>query len=234
MWRNRTLNRATDLWYTVFQGHPGFVFDLCHNNNHHRYCNTRNDWTRTYRHRDDNSLWGLTIHPVESALTLAPVVRGHLRALRQYDQVRYRGALAAYGWLFAWIGCALAIDWQKALLYVLVPQLFALYWLLGANYLQHAHTNELERFAASRNFLGLINPLCFNIGLHTAHHMQGTLHWSKLPQLHDQIRPQIHPALIEPSLLWYGCRSRTDRSVKSPYRKDDNVVGRYDRLGIGL
>ena len=32
----------------------------------------------------------------------------------------------------------------------------------------------------------------------------------------------------------FGCRSRTDRSVKSPYRKDDNVVGRYDRLGIGL
>ena len=55
--------------------------------------------------------------------------------------------------------------------------------------------------------------------------------------------PEIDPNWGEPGLTpaervygWntFGCRSRTDRSVKSPYRKDDNVVGRYDRLGIGL
>ena len=47
MWRSRWLNRLTDCWFTLFLGHPGFVFEVCHERNHHRYRNGEQDWTRT-------------------------------------------------------------------------------------------------------------------------------------------------------------------------------------------
>ena len=52
-----------------------------------------------------------------------------------------------------------------------------------------------------------------------------------LEDLSAQCAAMLKSILVESQL--FGCRSRTDR-LKSPYRKDDNVVGRYDRLGIGL
>lgn len=206
LWRSDCLNRITNYWFTVFQGHPGFVFDLCHNDNHHRHCNSHHDYTHTYRYRDDNSLLGLLIHPFESVVTLAPIVIEHLKVLRNERPSAWYAIRRQYHWLALWIGGALVLDWSKALVYIVVPQFVALFWLLGANYLQHAHTNETERFSASRNFLGAVNLLCFNIGLHTAHHLGGARHWSELPDVHAQIAHRINPALLEAGLLRYGLR----------------------------
>ena len=43
-------------------------------------------------------------------------------------------------WLGSW-ALLLAIDWHKAILFVIVPQLHGLHWLLATNYLQHAHAD---------------------------------------------------------------------------------------------
>jgi fatty acid desaturase len=47
IWRSERLNRVTDLWFTLLQGHPGYLFREAHIGNHHRYINGPLDRTRT-------------------------------------------------------------------------------------------------------------------------------------------------------------------------------------------
>jgi fatty acid desaturase len=223
LWRSPLLNELSHAWFTVFQGHPGFVFALCHQSNHHRHRNRSEDWTRTWRRWDDNDLLGFLRHPFESVVILVPHIGRHLAALRRAHPRVFRRECVHYLLLLVWNGSALAVDPVKALLLVIVPQLFALFFLLAANYFQHAHTDEASATAHSRNFLGLVNPLFFNIGLHSAHHLSGTLHWSKLPALHARIASRIDPRVVEPGFAAYclrvfilslfvpACRSRSLR-----------------------
>jgi fatty acid desaturase len=106
-----------------------------------------------------------------------------------------------------WVALAI-IDWQKYLLLVLLPQLHGLHWLLATNYLQHAHANgdEKNQYNYARNFYGLLNPMLFNIGLHTAHHEHPRAHWSNLPALHELYKNRVATELQEPSLLGYMVR----------------------------
>jgi len=59
----------------------------------------------------------------------------------------------------------------------------------------------------SRNFTGAVNVLCFNIGLHTAHHMEPGAHWSNLSAVHARLAPRISPAFIETSVWGYCFRA---------------------------
>jgi beta-carotene hydroxylase len=165
MWRSRWLNRLSDCWFTLFLGHPGFVFDVCHERNHHRYRNSEQDWTRTWRVRDDNCLIGFLRHPLDCAITLRPHIGAYLRAVRLHSPLVWRWICAQYLLLAVALVVAFVLDPLKALVLVVVPQLTALFFLLAANYLQHAHTDENSCATHSRNFLGLLNPLFFNIGI---------------------------------------------------------------------
>ena len=56
----------------------------------------------------------------------------------------------------------------------------------------------------ARNFEGLVNPLLFNIGLHTAHHENPHAHWSELAELHrHRFRARVDGALNERGLVPY-------------------------------
>lgn len=206
IWRSGMLNHLTDYCFTLLQGHPGYVFFPAHLDNHHRYVNRAEDYTRTYRRRDDNNLIGLALHPLESAWTLLPVVKEFLHVLWHERRTRFWKIFAHYLFLVGCIAIAFAIDWYKALLFVVTPQLAALFFLLASNYFQHAHTDETSSYSHSRNFLGWINPLFFNVGYHTAHHQDDRVHWSCLPQVHERISDRIDPRLIEKSFAWYCLR----------------------------
>lgn len=206
MWRRRRLNRVTDLVITALQGHPTFVFNPAHNRNHHRYRHGPRDVARTWRFGDDNDLRGWVLHPLQAATTVYPLVLAWLRGVRRRAPGAYRWYLLQYGvWLGSW-ALALAQDPGKALLFVIVPQLFGLHWLLAANDLQHAHADDAAPMGYARNFEGALNPLLFNIGLHTAHHEHGRAHWSDLPRLHAAYRPHIDSRLLEPSFPAYLLR----------------------------
>ena len=206
LWKSAALNRATDLWFTLFQGHPGFVFGPSHRDNHHVHRNGALDYTRTWRGHDGNSLVGLIAHPAQFAAAIAPVLLRHLGALWREQRGRFWEAVGHYAALSAVLAAAFCADPARAVLFVVLPQLCALFVLLGSNYLQHAHTDERSRWSHSRNFLGLINPLCFNVGYHTAHHEDGDLHWSELPAAHARIAGRIDARLIEPGFFAYCLR----------------------------
>ena len=218
MWHGRWANRATDYWLTLLQGHPTFVFWPAHVGNHHRFRHGPRDIARTYRPEfggDTNHLWGYLVHPLQAAWMLYPLFIRWLASLRVHGPGAFRYCMGQYAlWLSSWAGLLL-LDWRKALLFVIVPQLHGLHWLLATNYLQHAHADGRPLSRAqrktpgtalnyARNFEGLVNPLLFNIGLHTAHHEHPQAHWSELTRLHAQhYRCRVHPDLNEGGLLPY-------------------------------
>ena len=227
MWRHRGANRATDMVLTLLQGHPTFVFFPAHAGNHHRYQHGPRDVARTYRYGGDtNHLAGYLLHPFQAVWSLYPLFWRWLARLRRYWPGALRYCLWQYAaWLSLW-GGLLAVNPSKALVFVIVPQLHGLHWLLATNYLQHAHTDggpeRRLRLSYARNFEGWVNPLLFNIGLHTAHHEHGRAHWSELTRLHVQhYRHRVDPTLIERglvpymlrvfvlALIWPRCRSRS-------------------------
>lgn len=130
-------------------------------------------------------------------------------------------------WLTLWAG-VLIVDPVKGLLYVIVPQLHGLHWLLATNYLQHAHADGSAHGQRSglhgplnyaRNFDGMVNPLLFNIGLHTAHHEHSRAHWADLTDLHrDRYRHRVDPKLNEAGLLPYMMRVFVLGALNARYR----------------
>lgn len=219
MWRQRALNRATDLWITVLQGHPTFVFHPAHVGNHHRHRHGELDVARTYRFgRDSNDLCGWMLHPLQAIGVIYPLLLTWLARLRQRSPAAFRWCLAQYAiWIGSWIG-VLLLDPFKALVFVIGPQLFGLHWLLGANYLQHAHANGQSGIDYARNFEGIVNPLLFNIGLHTAHHEHARAHWSELPRHHRELVPRIDPRLLEAGFFSYAFRVFVLGSFIARYR----------------
>ena len=227
MWRHRGLNRFTDLWIAALQGHPTFAFVATHNANHHRFRHGPDDWARTYRFErgDTNDLCGWLLHPFQAALVLYPHFLAYLRRMKARHAAIWRWACFQYALVVAVWLLALIADPMKALIYVLLPQGVAMHWLLGANYLQHAHADGRSRWNYARNFEGSVNVLYFNIGLHTAHHEHPRAHWSDMPALHANLRHRVDPRLNERSLLAYIARvfvasafmpSRRSRSLMAP------------------
>jgi fatty acid desaturase len=204
LWHNGWLNRLTDFGLTVLQGHPTFVFYAAHNANHHRFHHGPQDVARTYRFGGDtNHLLGYLLHPFQALCVLFPLFFHSLRRMRRHRP----GAFVYFVLQYLAVGlfwCALAIvDCRRWLLFVLVPQLFGLHFLLATNYLQHAHADGRSTINFARNFEGWVNPLLFNIGLHTAHHLHGKAHWTKLPALHARYRSQVDTRLLPGGLFPY-------------------------------
>nr|WP_160349977.1 MULTISPECIES: fatty acid desaturase [unclassified Bordetella] len=227
MWRHRRANRVTDMCLTLLQGHPTFVFFPAHMGNHHRHTHGRRDLARTYRYGggDTNHLAGYLWHPFQAVGSLYPLFWRWLARLRRYRPGAARYCYAQYAaWLSLW-GGLLVIDPVKAFVLVILPQLHGLHWLLATNYLQHAHADggphRRARLTYARNFEGWVNPLLFNIGLHTAHHEHGRVHWSELKSLHRNLyRDRIDPRLIEPGLVSYMLRVFVLSLIWSRYRSE--------------
>jgi fatty acid desaturase len=225
IWKLRRLNRFTDLWITLLQGHPTFVFYPAHIRNHHRYHHGEQDLTRTYRfdipgaRGDSNHLLGYLLHPLQAISVLYPEFVIYLKRRYRFQRRYFYYCMLQYLLVSClWISLA-AIDWQKWLVLVLVPQLCGLHWLLATNYLQHAHADGCDSsLQFARNFYGWVNPLLFNIGLHTAHHLHPRAHWSLLPSLAERYVAQVNPALNEKGLLRYMLRTYLLGSLHSRWR----------------
>jgi fatty acid desaturase len=208
MWKNKYLNRLTDWLLCIFQGHPTFVFYAAHNANHHRYKQGENDVARTYRFEGDtNNLIGYIKHPFQAVVALYPLFFAWLARLKNRKQLVFIYYVGQYFVIAAfWLGLCV-VDAEKFVLLILLPQFFALHVLLATNYLQHAHADGNSRLNFARNFSGWINPLLFNIGLHTAHHLHPRVHWSTLPALHKIYHHQIDRRLNAGPLLLYVWRT---------------------------
>ena len=204
IWNSKRLNNLTNLTISILTAVPSAMMYGGHLKNHHVHQHGPKDVTRTYRFGGDhNHLLGYILHPIQAFCVLIP--KFFRDFLDQYPRrTRFSRDLLVQVCLIGitWIGL-LILDWQKFLLFVLVPQAFSLHWLLGANYFQHAHCDDASEVNYARNFTGALNWFFFNIGFHTAHHDHPRAHWSTLKKLHQQQSHEVHPSLCCSSFLWY-------------------------------
>jgi fatty acid desaturase len=94
--------------------------------------------------------------------------------------------------LWGLLGVALWMRPLETALVFLLPAFLTLFHTIWATYEHHAGCPRGNHFEASRNRDNrLFNALTGNLGLHTAHHYRPGLHWSLLPELHEEIRGRI-------------------------------------------
>jgi beta-carotene hydroxylase len=204
IWKSSFLNHVTDFWITLFYGFPAFAWTPTHNKNHHKFNNREGDYTITYRFSESNNIFTLLSYPSISAYFQHSPIALHLKHLWKNKRKHFYIAILQYAVLISFIGIALLLDWRKALLYIVLPQQFALFSVLIFNYIQHVHADEESQYNHSRNFVsGFTNFMLFNNGFHTAHHHRASIHWSKLPEAHKKINHLIDPSLNEKVILIY-------------------------------
>jgi len=208
MWKSSVLNHVTDYWIRLFYGFPAFAWTPTHNKNHHKFNNREGDYTITYRLSERNNILTLLSYPSVSSYFQQHPIMIHLRALWANKRSKFYLAIFQYVALGIFIGIALYIDWRKALLYVIIPQQFALFTVMVFNYIQHVHADEESTYNHSRNFVSrFTNFMMFNNGLHTVHHMKASMHWSELRAAHEKIAHLIEPHLNQNTIWGYLFKS---------------------------
>ena len=231
IFKSPLLNTFTDYWLTVFYGFPAFAWIPTHNMNHHRLNNREGDYTITYRITEHNTLLMLLLYPTMSSYYQQKPIRDYLKNLWKGNRKKFWLAAGQYIALFVWIGAFLILDWQKALLYVIIPQQVGLFSVLVFNYVQHVHADEESTYNHSRNFTGFLNTLLFNNGYHTVHHDKAGSHWSKAPELHAEVADKIDPELIERSFWWYIIRVYFLAPFIPKFRTKSMRLARIERQG---
>jgi fatty acid desaturase len=205
LWRSARLNRLTRAVLSLTYGFPVNEYVPGHNLSHHRYVQQRRDVMRTTKVRSSWNLVGLLSFFPAVAFDVvranAKYVRFAKQARRDWYAERHAQLMLAWGVKIA----LLFVDWEKALLFVFVPHLSAVWGITTVNFLWHDGCDTDHRYNHSRNFVGRVfNWFHFNNGFHGMHHMNPGLHWSRLADEHAAlIAPHIHPALQRRSFAMY-------------------------------
>jgi beta-carotene hydroxylase len=210
---SKPANQLFAIWISLFYGYPTFAWIPTHNQNHHKFVNREGDATITWRFTNrHNALVAITYFFVSSYYQSKPI-NDFIKLARRKNRVLFRQIMTQYAaWIgvyAAMLGLAIALHGLRTGLYVFgfsiaLPAFFSLWTIMLFNYDQHAHTDPFSEHSHSRSFVsGAVNYLLFNNGYHAAHHENPGVHWSKLPALHAEIEPLIHPSLVQRSLAWY-------------------------------
>ncbi len=201
----RWMNKVFQVWVSLSYGFPISDYIPGHNLSHHRFMQLREDVMRTSK---VNFRWNL----LNLLFFMPAVTPGILRGNGLYKKLMGERARAwkrqlileaAVVWTVK--AAVLALDWRKAVLYVILPHLFANFGIVVINFLQHDGCDEKHPVNHSRNFVGpVLNFLALNNGYHGIHHDVPGLHWSLAPAAHaERFHATIHPALEQPSLPVY-------------------------------
>ena len=193
VWTVRWLNRLYEIALFLQTGTPPYAITLHHNLGHHvHYLDGAND-TLNWRRRDGSvrslgeCLWHNTVGHLTWTLEIG---RRYPRVYRQLKWMLVPSLLPL-------VALAL-LDWRMTLIVFVGPMVLALVNVARLGYHQHAGLDADDHLDASRNIESrLYNLVTFNSGYHAAHHLRPGLHWSRLPELHREIRAGIPEHLLD-------------------------------------
>ncbi|HSP18081.1 MAG TPA: fatty acid desaturase [Myxococcaceae bacterium] len=207
VFHRRWMNSAFQVWVSLSYGFPISDYIPGHNLSHHRFLQAREDVMRTTKVR---FRWNL-LNALAFPFVVTPgILRTNARYLKSKGSETWRRQRSLEVMIVWGLKVALlAVDWRKTLAFVLLPQLVANLGIVGINILWHDGCDADHPVNHSRNFTSpLLNFLALNNGYHGMHHEQPLMHWSELPEAHQRlVRPGLHPALEQPSLLGYAWRT---------------------------
>lgn len=205
VFKKRWMNKVFQVWVSLSYGFPVSEYVPGHNLSHHKFTQQREDVMRTSK---VNFRWNL-LNFLFFFLAVGPgVTKGNY----EYKKVMKKklpqwNRQLLYEIIAVWSVKAIVtlIDWRKALCFVWIPHLFAVWGITTVNYLQHDGCDQGHPVNHSRNFVGpLFNWFTLNNGFHGIHHHTPGLHWSLTPKVHaEKYAPTIHPELDQPSLAAY-------------------------------
>jgi fatty acid desaturase len=226
VFRSKRLERLLHMALTLTYGHPVAMFVPGHNLSHHRFTQTDRDAMRTAKAR---FRWNVLNQLFFSVVVGGAVFRGNVeyaKHIRRHDRPAFRNLLAQAAVFVTFVAATLALDPLLFVLYVLIPHQYAAWGIMGVNFFQHDGCDPDHRVNHSRNFVGrFVNYLLFNNGYHGAHHMFPTVHWSKLPEVHDRVLgPEIHPSLDQQNFAAYMWRAYVWPGRRLDYRGDPVVL----------
>lgn len=193
---NPWLNRAFSVVETLTIGVPQVLYHHYHMNHHFGDNDamgadgTTRDWSSTFRYGKDGkpeAFWKyclLSFFRVEAM----PVVRKAMAHGREHMiQLVVECVVLGAFWL-----TMLLCDWRYLVLFYLPS--YYVGWVISyaEGYLEHYDCQPGNHFANSvSSYNKLYNFLWFNNGYHQEHHWDPKVHWTRMPQLHEEIRPQL-------------------------------------------
>lgn len=234
VFKARRLNSLFQVALSLTYGHPVSMYVPGHNLSHHKYTQQPKDRMRTDKLR---FRWNFLNQLLFSFVVGPPIFKENARfakAMRTKNPKWYRQFLLELVCYLGFLGLLLVLDWQKFIVFVMIPHQYAAWGIMGINFVQHDGCDGSHPYNHSRNFVGkLVNWFTFNNGFHGMHHMRPGLHWSLLPEAHaKELGPYIHPELDQKSLLahlfrayvWPGKRTNYDGTpyVLPPPRDDED------------
>jgi beta-carotene hydroxylase len=205
IFKEARFNRLFQVVLSFTYGHSVSAYVPGHNFSHHQYTQTPKDRIRTDKMR---FRWNL-LNQLFFFFRMAPGIMKDENAFAKRMMKEHPRWFAQYVLeLVLVIGVKVALivlDWEKGLLILVIPHLYAAWGIVGTNFWQHDGCDEHHPYNHTRNFTGgFLNFLAFNNGYHSAHHDVPHLHWSLLPEYHrEKVAPFIHPNLNRVSLLVY-------------------------------
>jgi fatty acid desaturase len=204
MWKWRPANLLTSYVISIYYGYPAIAWVPTHNQVHHKLNNREGDSSRSPKLFRSNHLFALLVYPTLTGMAQSKEIFQFLGDLRRSNRRAFLAAASEFAVFGAFMAVIFLLDWRKALLFFLIPQQFALFTIQVFNYVQHVEADALSPFNHSRNFVSpVLNALLFNNGYHTVHHQKPGVHWSRTPELHAAVAPNIHPALLVKSFWGY-------------------------------
>ena len=187
------LNRLLEFFYALHSGVTTNLWLLHHVLGHHlNYLDQKEDESR-WKRKDGTEMgeFEYTFNVAATAYYRGYQV-GKSHPKKQKDFLFYSA-------LTFFIVATLVIYKPVAGLFLFVlPMVSGLILTSWATYEHHAGLDTDNEFEASKNNLHpFFNLTTGNLGYHTAHHYKQGVHWSKLPELHEQIKEKIPDYLIK-------------------------------------
>ena len=188
IFRRPLVDAAYDLVLLAAAGNTTAVWELQHVHGHHRHYLTR------AKDPADNDRFGggrlrfTILGDAMAWLDAWRIGRGRSRARRRLVRQTI-GQLAI-------VAVAFAVDPGLALAFVVAPWLFLRWAVFWFSWAQHDAVPRRDVYSGSVTHFARTNALYLNVGHHTAHHEQPTLHWTRLPARTARIMERIPTACL--------------------------------------
>jgi fatty acid desaturase len=191
---NEWLNKAYSVLETIALGVPHVLYHHYHMNHHWGDSDkkgpdgTTKDWSSIYRYGKDGQPEAFWKYCLISyfRVDLMPVIKV---AIRHHQGVQLLVEFVVLGafWLLMFL-----VNWRFFVFFYLPS--YYLGWVLSyaEGYLEHYGATPGNAYANSvSSYHWLYNVLWFNNGYHQEHHWDPKVHWTKMKELHEQLRPQM-------------------------------------------
>ena len=190
--KNKALDRLLEFFYAFHTGVTTHLWRLHHVLGHHlNYLDQNKDESR-WKHKSGKTM-GEIFYSFSVALTAYS--RGY-KVGGQYPKIQREFVLYT-AITFSILALLFWLNPIAAFFLFLLPMVTSLLLTAWTTHQHHSGLDTDNVFAASRNNVGrFYNILTGNLGYHTAHHYKQGVHWSKLPEIHKQIKSKIPPSLI--------------------------------------